>query len=80
MVYLDMSVNDFLSKFPVLKNGAIENCEKHNLDLNKAKPFITQKKIGLLLNPDDPCPMTMNTFRSDKLNRELSSLIKDVLQ
>lgn len=80
MIFLETNIDDFLVQFPSLKNGSLRTCQKYNLDINQAKPFITKEKVGILLNPNEECPITIHVFRDEELNKEAVSFFTHVLQ
>jgi hypothetical protein len=56
MIFLDMSVEDLLRKYPHLRPIAERKCLELGLILDQAKPFTTSSSIGLILNPGSERP------------------------
>ena len=80
MIFPQVSIKEWLTRFPQLKRPFIEICEDYALDQSKAKAFITNKKIGILINPDEPGrPITVNSFRNNIINNELTSIMLKLL-
>ena len=53
MIYLETPLEDFFKKYPDLKETALEECEELGITLDFAKPYESQKSIGVVLDPHE---------------------------
>lgn len=81
MIFPDVELTSWLKKFPHFKGPLNDLCEDYDLNLNLAVPFITKEKVGVLVNPDEPGrPITVNSFRSPNINKELTEIVTGILK
>lgn len=47
MLYLDVTVKEWLAKYPQLLRASLNVCADYELKLDDGKPFVTKNKIGV---------------------------------
>lgn len=71
MIFLDKSLDSFFEEHPSLKELAEEECKEHNLNISHAKPYMTSKTIGIILDPHTDSAHSVFFFK--KHREELNS-------
>lgn len=52
MIYLNISVDEFFTKHPELKDQCINICKEMNIPLNQIRPYVTKETIGVEFDED----------------------------
>lgn len=76
MIYPDISAQDWIKRYPSLEILALRLCEKHNLNINLAVPFITNELIGLSLDPNNLHKRDVKLIKADK-KEKIKQIILD---